>query len=182
MPYLKSLPEHSTMAELAKTFRHVFKDLTALTQTIMRSDSPLSAQQREFLFAVCSGLNDCHYCHGAHTATAEALGADAEAIRAAVRDIETADVDESFKVLLRFVKKLTLTPGEISQADADAVYAAGWDEGALHDTVAVCSIVNFYNRYIIGAGVDATDDVLGKRGRALAEFGYVPTKIRLNPQ
>jgi uncharacterized peroxidase-related enzyme len=181
MPYLKSLPEQSTMAELAKTFRSVFKDLLPLSQTIMRSDSPLSAQQREFLFAVCSGLNDCHYCHGAHTATAEALGADAEAVRAAVDDIETADVDAAFKVLLRFVKKLTLTPGAISQADADAVYAAGWDERALHDAVAVCSIVNFYNRYIIGTGVDAADDVLVKRGRMLAEYGYEPARVRLNP-
>jgi hypothetical protein len=55
MPYLKSLPERSTMGDLAKTFQAVFESLLPLTQTIMRGESPLSVQQREFLFAVCSG-------------------------------------------------------------------------------------------------------------------------------
>lgn len=181
MPYLPSLPDNSTMAELARGFPHVFRHALPLAQAVMRDDSPLSAQQREFLFAYCSGLNECHYCHSAHTAVTEALGGDGAAVRAAVQSAETAPVDAPFRALLVYLRKLTLQPHTLTQADADAVYAAGWDERALHDAVAVCCMANFFNRYLLGTGVDAPDEDLARRGRMLADHGYVITRVTTRP-
>ena len=56
--------------------------------------------------------------------------------------IDSAPIDEKMKPILRFVRKLTGTPGRMVQADADAVYAAGWDEHALHDAIAVCARIS----------------------------------------
>jgi uncharacterized protein YciW len=40
-------------------------------------------------------------------------------------DLESAPIEQRLKPLLAFVRKLTLTPAQITQADADAVFAAG---------------------------------------------------------
>jgi len=181
MPYLPSLPDTATMAELARGFPHVLRNALPLAQAVMRDDSPLSAQQREFLFAYCSGLNQCHYCHSAHTAVTVALGGDGAAIAAAVEDPAQAPVDDAFRALLVYLRKLTLQPHALGQADADAVYAAGWDERALHDAVAVGCMANFFNRYLLGTGVDAPDEDLARRGRMLAEHGYVMTRVTTRP-
>ena len=49
-----------------------------------------------------------------------------------LEDIDAAPVDDKFKPLFKFIRKLTLTPSEMIQEDADAVFDAGWDEKALH--------------------------------------------------
>ena len=69
-------------------------------------------------------------------------------------DIDTANVDEKLKPLLRFVKKLTLSPDQITQADVNLIYEVGWDERALLDTVRLCAVVNCMNRFAMGVGID----------------------------
>ncbi len=54
--------------------------------------------------------------------------------------------------MLAFVRKLTLSPSAMTQADADAVFEAGWDEKALHDAIAVCARMNFMCRLVEGYG------------------------------
>ena len=71
-------------------------------------------------FAFGSGLNPCHFCYGSHAAAAAALGGDEQAIAGPIEDTETALVDNNFKPLLRYVKKLTETPSRITRLDADA--------------------------------------------------------------
>ena len=46
----------------------------------------------------------------------------------------------------------------MSQEDADQVYAAGWDERALHDAIEVCALFNFMNRFVEGHGLIAKPD------------------------
>jgi hypothetical protein len=38
-------------------------------------------------------------------------------------DVDAAPIDKRFRPIFKFVKKLTLTPYKMTQADADAVYA-----------------------------------------------------------
>ncbi len=88
---------------------------------------------------------------------AEAFGVDAGVLESIMDDIDASSVDERMKLLLRFVRKLTLSPGRMVQADADAVYAAGWEEGALHFAIGVCGRYNFINRLVLGHGVEYTE-------------------------
>ncbi len=57
-----------------------------------------------------SGLNACAYCHGVHTATAQAFGVSEGTLGALLDDVGAAPVAERMKSLLRYVGKLTLTP------------------------------------------------------------------------
>lgn len=181
MAHLKNLPEKATLADLFRAYPKVTAAIMPMTQQILRGPSPLTVEQREFLFAFGSGVNACHYCHGAHTATAEALGVDRAAIEEALDDIDTAPVEEDFKPLLRYVRKLTENPSRLSAADAEAVYAAGWSDDALHDAILVCALHNFMNRWVDGSGVDAPDDYLIERGEFLAEQGYTMKNTATRP-
>ena len=78
------------------------------------------------------------------------------------------------KPLLAFVRKLTLTPSEMTQADADAVFDAGWDEKALHDAIAITARMSFMQRLTAGHGlVPMTKEKAKERAEARVKLGYV---------
>ena len=52
-----------------------------------------------------------------------------------------------------WVIRQPLTPARMVQADAAAVYAAGWSEAALFDAVQICCLFNLMNRIVEGAGI-----------------------------
>ncbi len=55
-----------------------------------------------------SGLNACRYCHGVHTATAQAFGISDGTLAALLTDVSAAPVPERMKPLLRYTARLTL--------------------------------------------------------------------------
>ena len=134
----------------------------------MRSDaSPFTIAQRELLAAFVSGTNSCNYCTGAHSATAMEFGVEESLITALLDNIETADVDENLKPIFRYLKKLTLTPTKMVQADADAVFNADWSERALYDAIIICCTWNFMNRFVEGVGLSVIPEQFGMEGKML---------------
>jgi hypothetical protein len=90
-----------------------------------------------------------------------------------LQDPEAAPVDARLKPLLVFVCKLALTPGEITQADADAVFEACWDEQALHDAIAVTARAAFMQRPIEGHGfTPLSREAAAKQAKRRVELGY----------
>ena len=124
-------------------------------RNIMSGPSPLSVQERELIAAFVSALNRCRYCAGSHTAIAAELGVDASILEGLLASIDSAAISDRLKPIFRFVKKLTEESGNIVQADADAVFTAGWDESALEDAIAVCAFFNMVNRIADGHGLKA---------------------------
>ena len=123
----------------------------------MRGPSPFTQGQRELIAAYVSGLNACDYCHGTHVGVAEACGVAPGLIKELLHDIETAPVDARMKPILRYAWKLTLTPASMTEADASAIYDAGWQDDALYSTVLVVALFNFYNRLVEGVGLALPD-------------------------
>ena len=87
-------------------------------------------------------------------------------------DLDGAPVDDRMKPILAYVRKLTLTPSRMTPTDAAAVFAAGWDEKALHDAVSVCALFNFMNRYVEGLGITAGPDYFKEVAARLHDHGY----------
>jgi hypothetical protein len=76
--------------------------------------------------------------------------------------------------LLTFVRKLTLSPADMTQADADAVFSAGWDEKALHDAIAITARMAFMQRLVEGYGfVPLSKEVARKHAKKRVKLGYV---------
>lgn len=147
--------------------------LMEMTEVIMRSgDCAFSAEQRELIAAFASGTNACTFCYNTHKATAETFGVDAGLLESMLSDLDNSTVGESLKPVLRYVKKLTESPSKMVQEDADAIFAAGWDEDCFHYTVMICALFNMYNRIMDGYGVRNTADFRRTRGAMLADVGY----------
>jgi hypothetical protein len=62
----------------------------------------------------------------------------------------------------------------ITPADIAPLHAAGWDDEAIYFAITVCSLFNFYNRWIDASGVHALSDEAHRQGgRRTAAHGYV---------
>ena len=173
MPFFKSLgAEDKVPHALAKFNIGIERPLIDLHQKLMRNDdSPFTIAQRELLAAFVSGTNACNYCVGAHTATAVEFGVEEELISSLLNDIDTANVDEKLKPIFKFVKKLTLEPTKMIQADADAVFDAGWSERALYDAIIICCTWSFMNRFVEGLGLSVIPEQFPMEGKML-HAGY----------
>ena len=153
MSYLPSSPDLENIAGLLAKYPRRGILLFKLLEDIKGSFSPLSKGTRELIIAYTSDLNQLESCYIARKSLFKELGIDESAYGQLKSDIDTANADDKLKPLLRFVKKLTLTPDQITQADINLIYDVGWDERALLDTVRLCAVVNCMNRFTMGVGI-----------------------------
>ena len=172
MPFFPSLPDDANVASIFSQRPEYYGPWVGMTQMLMRGESPLSIAERELVAAWVSKVNQCPYCHGGHAAAATILGYDAAVFDQLGEDIDAADVDDRMKPILKYVRKLALEPYKMVQADADAVFAAGWDERALHDAIAICCVFSYMNRLTLGHGIAAIPEQFEARGRRHVEQGY----------
>jgi len=182
MTYLPSLPKNAVLLDVFRAYPHTSRPLLDYHQALLRGPSPLTVAERELIAAYVSGLNACRYCHGVHQATAQAFGIGEGLLAALLADVTTAPVAGRMKPLLQYVGKLTLSPAKITPADAEAVLAAGWEEQALHDAVAVCGLFNMMNRLVEGLGITAGEGYFIIAAQRLAGAGYAGLKDLLLPR
>jgi len=174
MPFFKSMPENAGPGNVFSAYPEIYRHWAQMGQALINGPSPLSPAEREMIQAYVAGLLDCRYAHVAHTECAKARGIEDGLVAKLLNDIETAPIADKWKPVLQFIRKLTLTTTKVDQADADAVFAAGWSEKALHDAIAVTARMTFMSRIIHGHGF--TPMTL-ERAKASAEHrakvGYV---------
>lgn len=120
---------------------------------------------------------------GSHGAVASyALGEDIwQAVKA---DWRTAPVSEGLRATLGFIEKQTLHPDDLTHDDAEAVYAAGVSQQALHDAMKVSAMFNMIVRLADSFGWDVPEwDALLARAPLMFEGGYAmgPMKERMLP-
>jgi uncharacterized peroxidase-related enzyme len=182
MSFLRSLRPEAGLLQIFQAFPETARPLLEYHEVLLRGESPFNAAERELIAAYVSGLNNCNYCRAVHSQTAVALGIQTDAISQIFSGCDLEHLDERMRPVLAFVRKLTLSPGEITSADVDAIFAADWDDRALHDAVAICALFNLMNRLVNGLGVEASEAYTKLAGQRLADGGYaqllgfLPTK------
>ena len=173
MPFFKSHPDDAGPGNVFSAYPRIYGHWATMGQEIMNGASALTPGEREMIAAYVVGLLDCRYAYVAHTAAAYAWGIEEGLVDTLLDDLDTAPVDDKFKPLLAFIRKLTLTPSQMTQADADAVFDAGWDEAALHNAIAVCARMSFMNKLVEGHGfVPMNKETARERARERVELGY----------
>ena len=174
MPFMKSMPEDAGPPLVFQARPDLYRPWSEMSQALMNGASPLSQAERELILAFAAGVAGCRFVYTAHSAVAEAWGVPGGVLDALLEDIDSAPVEDRLKPLLAFARKLTLTPGEMTQADADAVFDAGWDEHALHDAIAITARAAFMQRLVEGHGfVPMPREVARKHAAKRVELGYV---------
>jgi uncharacterized peroxidase-related enzyme len=173
MPYLPSLPTGASLLDVFKAFPETSKPLLAFHEVLLRGSSPFTEAEREMIAAYVSGLNRCRYCHAVHTATAERLGAPKGAVPKLIDGTENGEVPEKMRPVLRYARKLTEAPADVTKADAAAILGAGWSETALYHAVAVTALFNLMNRLVDGLGIKLDPAYVQPAAQRLADRGYL---------
>lgn len=180
MPFLNSLGATASLLDVFHSFPETSRPLIEFHEVLLRGPSPFSEGERELIATYVSRINGCRYCEGVHAATTERLGVAPEVIAQLSERVSDAQVTDRMRPVLAYARKLTLTPADITQSDADAVLAAGWDETALYHTVAVTALFNFMNRLVEGLGIELKPEYVEPASKRLAEQGYLPLLDMLN--
>jgi alkylhydroperoxidase family enzyme len=99
--------------------------------------------------------HECHYCVPAHTAIAGMMKVD-EAITEALRN-ETPLADSKLEALRTMTLTIVRNRGNVSQADLDAFYAAGYSEQQVLEIILGVSqkVISNYTNHIAHTPVDA---------------------------
>jgi uncharacterized peroxidase-related enzyme len=158
MSRLPSLPDSPHLIDVFKRFPRGVQPLLAFHDEVLRGESELSAAERELIAAYTSGLNACDFCHGSHRMIAEVHGIDPEVFEHLVNEPEKAGLAPKWLPLLAYLRKLTVSPSRVTDADAREVLEAGWSEDAFHNAILVCASFNMMNRIVEGCGVVPTNE------------------------
>ena len=172
MSFLRSLKPEAGLLQVFQAFPEATRPLLSYHEVLMRGESPLSAAERELIAAYVSSLNNCNYCRAVHSQTAVALGMSGEVLANVISNPQNTDIDPHMRPGLDFIRKLTLSPCEIAAEDVDAIFAAGWDERAVHDATAICGLFNLMNRLVNGLGIEAPESYTKLAAQRLAQGGY----------
>ena len=172
MPFFKSMADDAGPANVFTSRPELYGPWSEMSQVLMNGPSPLTPGEREMIAAYVVGTAGCDFAYVSHSEAAYAWGIEDGLIDRLLDDPDAAD--PKFRPLLEFVKKLTLNPGAMTQADADAVFAAGWDEQALHDAIAVTARMCFMQRLVEGHGfIPMSREKAKQNARKRVELGYV---------
>src|SRR5262245_39468581 len=152
MPFFKSLPENAGPPTVFARYPELYGLWAEMSQLLMNGPSPLTAAERELILAFTAGTAGCGFVFRAHSEVAYAWGIKEGLLDHLLNDLDTASIDPKMKPLLCFVRKLTLSPAAMTQSDADAVFAAGWEEKALHDAIAITARMSFMRCLVEGHG------------------------------
>lgn len=188
-PYAKSIETLRSAGHEIPGIMHLFAFkskatgfLNQFTHEVMRGDSPLSPGFRELIATVTSEGNECSFCRDSHGEAAALLlekegrvkkGKGHEFIGAVLEG--DAELTGAEWALLEFVVQVNLGSQDIEEKDIRKVRKAGWTDEAIHDAITVCSLFNFYNRWVGAHGVTwKEEDSSVASGARLAERGYLP--------
>ena len=153
MSFFPSIPNLELLGLFKKYPDKGILPLLEYHDAILRSESELSEGERELIAAYVSSLNECHYCFYAHRDHAKAWDIHPDIFGDMKIDVDHPEIPARFKPVLSYVRRLTRDPAGMTQADADAIYDAGYSEDALFDIISVTALYNFMNRILEGAGI-----------------------------
>lgn len=174
MPFFKSHPEDANPGTVFAAYPEIYGPWAHMGEALINGPSPLTSAEREMIQAYVAGIADCQFGYVAHAEIAYAAGIERGLIEKLVDDLDSAPIDDKFRPIMAYVRKLTLAPSSIVGADADAVFDAGWDEKALHDTIAVAARMNFMCRIVQGFGFTPWDQAHAKdHAEQRLKLGYV---------
>lgn len=174
MPFLKSHKENAGPGDVFQAYPDIYRHWAEMGQQLINGPSPLTPGEREMIQAYVAGLVGCQFAYVAHTAAAEARGIEAGLVPKLVADLTSAPVSDKLKPLLALVKRLAVAPNTITQADADAVFAAGWDEAAYHSAVACTARMTFMTKIVHGHGfIPMSPERAKANAEHRAKAGYV---------
>lgn len=151
------------------------RPLGDLADVLLRSPNSLTPGERELIAAYVSGLNECDFCAGSHSAFAAAQLPEGMPLVDQVRaDLDAAPVSAKLRALLRIAAAVREDGRRVTPELVAAARADGATDVELHDTVLIAAAFCMFNRYVDGLGTVLPDDPAAFTASAqrIVEHGY----------
>lgn len=120
---------------------------------------------QETIASYVSMLNDCDYSLANHWANAKHLIGDAkkaDKIEKALRDDSPETCFSGAELaLMRYAKKLTVSPSDMHKSDVTELQNCGVDDGEILEANQIVGYFNYVNRLLNGLGVTTEGDIVG---------------------
>lgn len=147
--------------------------LSNLANALLVEKSPLSSGDRELIASYVSYLNECEFCHLSHAAAANAhLNDGGNTISCIIKNVDTANVSEKMKALLKIAAKVQRSGKQVTVDDVAHAKKLGATDEEVHDTVLIAAAFCMFNRYVDGLGTTpARKDEYAEMGKRMAK-GY----------
>jgi len=192
MPWITTIPPEDAEGRLAEVYAWQARSLgrpTEFTQlgslepelvharlSIYRAtftvQSQLTARQRALILYLGSILNGTPHCASLGIVQLRELTGDDALIRA-LDEGRYYDLDADDAAIARYTQKLTLEPGNIVQADVEALRAVGFDDRTILDINSHVAHINYTNRVANGLGLFTDQCVSAKEA-----LSRVPPDLR----
>jgi AhpD family alkylhydroperoxidase len=169
---MPSLPAVSGTMDLWRFDRSLSAHLTQYSQVLMLGPSSLSPAQRDLIGVYVSALNRCRFAFRLHVEVSVLLGLERAALDALWDRPEPDAFSDRMKPILAYARTLTRAIDKPTPAEADAIFAAGWDEPTFFQAVHIASWFNFMNRLLDGTGVDGDRHDFERLARQIVDLGY----------
>lgn len=174
MSFFKSLGENAGPPAVFAKYREIYGPWSTMSQAMMNGPSALTQGERELILAYAAAVTGCTFVQVAHSEVAYAWGIENGLVERLLADFDGTVMNGKLKLLLAFVRKLASTPGDMMQADVDSLFAAGWEEGAVQDAIAVTARAAFMERLVAGHGFKPMSrEAAVKRAKERIEHGYI---------
>lgn len=149
--------------------------LNQLAEVLLRGPHPLTAGERELIAAYVSGLNECRFCCGSHSAFAAAqLPGGLPVVEQVRRDLDSAPVSGKLRALLRIAAAVQAGGRTVTTDLIAAARAEHATDLEIHDTVLIAAAFCMYNRYVDGLATlaPADPDVYARAAQRIVAVGY----------
>ncbi len=151
------------------------KPLNELADVLLRGPHTLPPGERELIAAYVSGLNECQFCRGSHSAFAAAqLEQGMSLVEQVLADLDNAPVSPKLRALLRIAGAVQVSGRNVTPQLISAAREAGATDLEIHDAVLIAAAFCMFNRYVDGLGTLAPADpsVYDMSAKRILDFGY----------
>ncbi|AOO79122.1 peroxidase-related enzyme [Bosea vaviloviae] len=149
MAAMQVTPSNKGVSKYVLTLAHDPESLAVrspLFNLIMYGKDGLSSAERELGAVGASVVNRCIYCAAVHASRFNGLTKRPEVIEAIFKDELEAKIAPREQAIFDFSARLSTTPSQLVQDDADALRKAGLDELEMLDLVLSSAIFGWANR------------------------------------
>lgn len=153
MAYIHTGIERPGIIELFHYKHNTGNALSSLAHELLVGPSPLSSADRELIAMYVSYLNECEFCHLSHAAAVNAhLEDEGETVRCVLHDLDTANITDKMKQLLKLASKVQRGGKYVQKEDVEDMRKVGVSDEEIHDTVLIAAAFCMFNRYVDGLG------------------------------
>ena len=135
-----------------------FRAFFAYHDALMEKDGGLTKAEREMIVVATSGANGCQYCVVAHGAILRIRAKNPLIADQVAVNYRKADLNPRQRAMLDFAMKVATASHMVSEADYDALRAAGFSEADAWDIGAIAAFFAMSNRLANMSGMRPNDE------------------------